>query len=209
MGLWVIPFPAVSEWRVLGPMMAEPEWLDRPAVARANQEMAAKEAKEREQAALKAWRLAEADRRANLPRRAEAQSVDGGAMLSFGCSESGTLYVSMVLTGYETESGIVRVTHWVDDELPRRVPWFSVAADLELRVFTDRTVFVDQFLRSVSEGESVAVQVETFPTVEFSSPAREAVVAPIIRNCQLLATGISSPVMPTDDSKEEMIESSS
>ncbi len=198
----LIPGPAQSEWRILGPMMAEPDWLDLPAVERAEREKAEAEAKQREMEALQAWQIAEAERRANLPRRAEALSLDGAAKLSFGCSETGTVFISMVLTGYESAAGIVRVTHWVDDDLPRRVPWFSVAADLELRVFTDRAVFVEQFLQSFSGGEAVTVQVETFPAVQFSSPNRASVVGPILKNCQQIATEIGEPAMPNDDSQE-------
>lgn len=182
--------------------MTEPDWLDQPAVQRAEREKAEAEERRRKLEALQAWHLAETERRANLPRRAEAQSLDGAAKLSFGCSETGTVFVSMVLTGYDTAAGIVRVTHWVDDDLPRRVPWFSVAADLELRVFTDRAVFVEQFLQSFSGGEAVTVQVETFPAVQFSSPSRADVVAPILKNCQQIATEIDEPAIPIGESQE-------
>lgn len=202
--LSVIPQPALSEWRILGPMMAEPDWLDLPAVERAKQAEAEELARQRERDALQAWRVSEAQRRASMPRRAEAQSRDGLAKLSFGCSETGTIYISMVLTGYDTEAGIVRVTHWVDEQLPRRVPWFSISDDLELRVFTDRTVFVEQFLQSFSGGEAVTVQVETFPAVQFSSPNRAEIVAPILKNCQQLATEIDRPAPGTRDSQEMM-----
>lgn len=198
----VIPSLASAEWRVLGPMMESPDWLDQAAIDMAKQAEAAALAVENADMARENWHLAETQRRGELPRMAETVSVDGGARLGFGCSPDGDVFLTLVISGYEIEAGIVTVTHWVDDNPPSRVPWFSVPAGLELKIFTDRDFYVDQFLETVSGGETLTMQVETFPQAEFAAPNRQQIVAPILKNCIVLSKKIKTPARFMPETQE-------
>ena len=189
----LMPAMAGAEWQVRGPVTELPTWLDGAAFDQARQAEAAETALERAERARQRWLIREQERRAGLARVAETVSSDGRAKLAFGCGSEGGLYMSLLVSGYRVENGMVRVTHWVDDGLPGRVPWYSVPGDLEMRVFTDRAFFVEQFLQDASEGARFAVQVETFPAVVFPAPDRARVIAPIMENCMELASDMRMP----------------
>lgn len=174
-------------------MMQTPDWLDQAAIDLAKQAEAAEAADLSAEQAREQWLFKEQERRNALPRTAETVSLNGAARLAFGCGEDGTLFLSLVVSGYEAETPIVRVTHWMDDGLPNRAPWYSAPADLELRAYIDRAVYVEQFLKTASGGGMVSLQVETFPEAVFSAPDRLKVVAPILENCLELTSNVELP----------------
>lgn len=207
----MIPSQGSAEWHVKGPMMTAPDWLDAPAYKRSLQEEADATEAERRQAAQEAWEISEQERVNALPRRAETISADGAASLSFGCSLDGEMFVAVVLNGYQTEKGVVRVTHQIDQRQTWRNPWYAVAADLELRAFSDRRGFVDQFMRSLAAGRTVTLQIETFPTATFLAPDSQEIVRPILENCGELSrkaaelaekTMIDKEIMPEEEAAE-------
>ena len=114
---------------------------------------------------------------------AEAFSESGTGRLEVGCTSDDLLYAGVEYVGHMTAADQLRVAYRVDGRGSIQGHWPTAPATGALRVYNTTPVYVDELVRRLRRGATVAVDIELLPRLIFDLAGSEEAFLPVLRRC--------------------------